>query len=86
MIEETTYDNWDGGTHGHDVQLFLPMEELSRVDIDDLDNVARSICEDLNKVSIGLQNEYFANVRLELYDEDDENCQRSKPFHSKTGS
>lgn len=83
VIEETTYDNWDGGTHGHDVQLFLPMEELSRVDIDDLDNVARSICEDLNKVSSGLQNEYFANVRLELYDEDDENCQRSKPFHSK---
>lgn len=82
VIEETTYDNWDGGTHGHDVQLFLSIEELSRVDIDDIDNVAQNICDDLNKVASGVPNEFFANVHLELYDEDDEDCQRAKPFYA----
>ena len=83
VIEETTYDNWDGGTYGHDVQLFLLMEELSKVDIDDIDTVARNICDDLNKISRSVQNEFFANIHLELYDEDDENCQRAKPLHSR---
>ena len=82
VIEETTYDNWDGVARGHDVQLFLSLKEISRVDINEIDNVQRNICEDLNKVSSGVPNEFFAKVRLELYDEDDENCQRAKPLHS----
>jgi hypothetical protein len=32
--EETSYDNWNGGTYGHTVILFLPLETLGKVDID----------------------------------------------------
>ena len=83
VVEETTYDNWNGGADGHDVLLFLQMEELSKVDINNIDNVTQQICEDLNKVSRGIENEFFANVRLELFDENDEKCQRAKPIRSR---
>ena len=83
VVEEASYDNWNGGTYGHDVQLFLPMEELSKVDINDIDRVTQRISEDLNKVSGSVQNEFFANVHLELFDENDEVCQRARPLHSR---
>lgn len=83
VVEETVYDNLDGGTYGHDVQLFLSMEELTKVDINQVDSVARGICEDLNKLVGSVQNEFFANVQLELFDEHDENCQRAKPLHAR---
>lgn len=83
VVEETAYDNWDGGTYGHDVQLFLSLEELSKVDINEMDSITRNICEDLNKLGGSVQNEFFANVHLELLDENDENYQRAKPLHSR---
>ena len=81
--EATVYDNWDGGTFGHDVQLFLPIEELSKINIDDINAVKQRICEDLNKLGNGVNNEFYANVHLELYDEYEENCQRAKPLRSR---
>ena len=81
--EETVYDNWDGGTYGHDVQLFLPMEELCKIDINDINSVTRIIREDLNKLSNNVRNEFFANVHLELFDENDEDCQRARPLNSR---
>ena len=84
VVEETSYDNWNGGTYGHDVQLFLPMKELSKVDINDIDRVTQKITEDLNKVSASVPNEFFANVHLELFDENDGICQRARPLHSRT--
>ena len=84
VVEKTNYDNWNGGTYGHDVQLFLPMEELSKVDINDIDRVTQRICEDLNKVSTNVASEVFEKVHLELFDENDEICQQARPFHSRT--
>ena len=83
VIEGTGYDNLNGGTYGHDVQLFLTMEELSKVDIDDANQVTQTIRDDLNKLGAGISNEYFENVHLELFDENDEACQRARPLHSQ---
>ena len=65
------------------MQLFLPIEELSKVDINDLETVTQRIRKDLNKLSAGIDNEFFANVHLELFDEYEENCLRAKPFQSQ---
>ena len=81
--EGTVHDNWNGGTFGHDVQLFLPIEELARIDINSINDVKRNIEEDLKKLSDGVENEFFANVHLELYDENEENCQHAKPLRSR---
>ena len=83
VIEKTTCDNLDGGTYGHDVQLFLPMEELSKVGIDDLARVTERLQEDLNKLGAAIANEYFDAVHLELFDENNEACQRARPLHSR---
>lgn len=84
VIEHTTHDNWNGDMYGHDVQLFLSLDELSKVDIDKIDEVARQICEDLNKVTGGIRDEFFSAVHLELYDEDNENCQHARPLDSRS--
>ena len=83
VVEETSYDNWNGVTYGHDVQLFLSMEQLSKVDIDNIDRVTLRIGEDLNKISANVANEFFANIRLELFDENDEICQRARPLNTR---
>ena len=83
ITEETTYDSLDGGTYGHDVQLFLPMEELSKVGISDIGQVTQKLREDLNTLGAAVANEYFEAVHLELFDESNEVCQRARPLHSR---
>ena len=80
VVEATVSDRWNGGTYGHDVHLYLPIEELIKVDIDDIDDVAKRIREDLNKVSDRGKNEFFSTVHLQLFDDSDERCRRAKPF------
>ncbi len=82
LVEEATvYDNWNGGTHGHDVQLFLPIEELSKIDINHINPVAERICKDLNTLCANVNGEFFANVHLEVHDENEEECQRARPIY-----
>ena len=83
VIEETGYDNWNGGTYGHDVQLFMPLEELSKVNIDDQETTTEGICADLNKLSRNVENEFFRAVLFEVDDESDQHFQRARPFSSR---
>ena len=79
--EKTDSDRWSH-SYGHDVYLYLLLDELAKVGIDDIDDVASRICNDLNKVSDRDKNEFFSTGHLQLFDEDDENCQRAKPLRS----
>ena len=80
--EKTDFEKWDG-SYGHDVYLYLPLDELAKVHIDDIDDVTGRICKDLNKVSDRDKNEFFSTVHLQLFDDSDENCQRAKPLRSR---
>jgi hypothetical protein len=80
--EATSYDNWNGGTYGHTVILFLPLEALGKVDIDRQSDVCSGITDDLRKLGVGIENEGFDGVRLEATDEDDPEFQQSVPFSS----
>lgn len=82
VIEETEYD-WNGGTHGHDVNLFVPFEELSKVNINDQKTIAEDICKDLNTLGHGVENEFFSSVFLEENDENNPHFQRAQPFSSR---
>jgi hypothetical protein len=79
-IEDTAYDNWNGGMSGHDVVLFLPLEQLGRIDVDEQEQVAKELNEKLNKCAQAIENEWFNLVRFELADENDPECQQSVPF------
>lgn len=79
-VEETAYDNWNGGMDGHDVALFVPLEQLARIDIDDHADVCSELTQKLNKCATGIDQEWFNQVRIELTDESDPECQRATPF------
>lgn len=81
--EDVVHDNWNGGTYGHNVTLYLPLEELDRIEIDQQATIAGCICEDLNKLAKSVENEFFHEVYVELEDENDPLFQRSTPFTTK---
>ena len=79
-VEDTYYDNWNGGQWYHDVVLFLPLDQLGKIDIDDMEEVAENIKDKLNKCAVGYENEFFNKVRFELADESDSEFKRAIPF------
>lgn len=83
VVEETGYDNWNGGQHGHDVRLYVPIEFLGKIDIDDQLQTASTIHDDLRKLTQSVEGEYIAAVRLEMEDDNDPDCQRAKPFSAR---
>jgi hypothetical protein len=77
VIEETSYDNWNGGTYGHDVILYLPPEVIGEFSLDWQKQLGDEICQDLNKCIGSVSNEHIRLVHLELADEADPRYQRS---------
>ncbi len=82
-IEDAAHDNWNGGMDGHDIILFLPVETLSMVGLDELDDVRKRFLDDLNKLARGIDNEWFSALRLDLNDESDPEYQRAIPFSKR---
>jgi hypothetical protein len=83
VIEETGYDDIDGGYHGHDVRLYLPLEVLLRVGLSRQEKVQQRICDDLNLLARQVQGEYFRAVQFELNDENDPDFQSALSFSPK---
>ena len=81
LVIEETISTWDDD-HGHDVQLFVPLEVLSKIDIDAQETVTERICEDLNKLGASTPNEFFRAVRLDVNHENDPDFQRANPVLS----
>ena len=65
--------------YGHDVQLFVPFETMSRISIDDRETAAKSICADLNQISRNVTGEFFKVVHIEIDDENDPNFKNAAP-------
>ncbi len=82
--EDASPDNWNGGSSGHDVYLFVPVEILALIDIDDKSNVEQQLRDDLKKLSTNFETEYVNRVWLELNDETDINFKRASGFSAKS--
>lgn len=80
LVEDTHYDSWNGGQYFHDVVLFLPLEQLGRIDIDDLEEIAEAIAGKLNKCALAFEDEFFNKVRFELSDESDPEFAQATAF------
>ena len=76
VIEDTD------GNGGHDVQLFIPLEVLLKINTDDRETVAERICEDLNKLGQSTLYEFFRAVQLNVNHESDPDFQRANPVLS----
>jgi hypothetical protein len=80
VIEETGYDNLDGGMTGHDVVLFAPEEVLGQIPIKDLQQRARELDSALGSLIPRAEREFIHDVRLELADENDAEFQKATPY------
>lgn len=77
--EETEYDNWNGGTYGHDAIIFLPEDVIRLIPIAQQDAIQEEIQVELNGCARGVSNEFFRAVQLEMEDERDPEFQRQTP-------
>ena len=77
VIEETSYDNWNGGTYEHDVKLFLPSEIIGQIGFDEQKDICTELLNGLNSCATSVDNENFRIVVLELADESDLEFQRA---------
>ena len=75
--EGSAYDNWNGGTYGHDVLLFLPVSVLGNIELANQAEYSKSISSDLNKCAQSVDTEFFNTVSFELEDENDPEFQQS---------
>ncbi len=77
---ETDYDNWNGGTYGHDVHLFVSDEAMALIDLDEQQEISNRFREDLNKATTDVENEYVRAVHFSLTDALDIQSQAAVPF------
>jgi hypothetical protein len=64
VVEEWTYDNWNGGTYGHALYLVLP-DTLFLAVAKKREEIQSEIARDLNQLH-NIQNEHIAEVFLEM--------------------
>jgi hypothetical protein len=81
--EETDYDNWNGGTYGHDAVLFLPEDVMKKVSLASQAALQEEILTALNECAKGVNNEHFRAVQFEMADERDTEFQRAVPLSSR---
>lgn len=63
--EGVDYDNWDGGTWGHALSLLVPSEVYMRIDLDNLDQVEKTLKDRLTTVLRG-GNEHLAYLSIQV--------------------
>jgi hypothetical protein len=69
--EGYSYDNWNGGTHGHALHLTVP-ESIYLANANQRDTLQQQIAQDLNKLH-NVPNEYIQEVFLEMDVQEDSN-------------
>lgn len=66
--EGIEFDGWNGGQHGHNVIIHLTPEQLGLVPLATQRETADRLRADLNAACASIENEYVANVYLEMDD------------------
>lgn len=75
--EATSYENYNGGTYGHDIKFFLPYELITNIPVRNQSKLTERVLEDLRICAGQISNEYINQVLFELDDENDVECQQS---------
>ncbi|MEJ0060900.1 MAG: toll/interleukin-1 receptor domain-containing protein [Terricaulis sp.] len=78
--EDTEHDSWNGGTYGHDVVMFVPLNVLGDIDLDVDEQLRDRLRSDLNKCASSVPNEFVRAVAFEPEDDNDPEFKRSRPI------
>ena len=80
---DTFYDNWNGGTYGHDVSIFVPEEKIDAIDLDEQQKLCKQLTDDLNTAITDVENERVNTVHIKLADASDPDYLKAVPFSRK---
>lgn len=85
ITENWSYDNWNVGTVGHALTLYLPETIIRQIgSLEKQKELANKILGDLNKCSESIPGEFFEIIFIELYDIANKECVEAiKPFEQK---
>lgn len=78
-----SYDNWNGGTYGHAVILFVSSNVIDSIDLNKQDQILDRLEKDLRKAVPKIENEYISIVSIQEIDESDSQFQASIPFSNE---
>jgi TIR domain len=84
--EGAEYDNYNGGTFGHHVVVFLHPSFFESHTIKDQERLVKRLTDDLRTIVSGFSNEFISGVSFELIDESDPEYQRSRPINASVDS
>lgn len=83
VIEGASADNWNGGTYGHDVRFYLPLEVLAPIGGREQTKLTEALKTDLSGIASSVENEFVSNIHFELDDESDPDFQRAQPVNKR---
>lgn len=83
IVEGQHYDNWNGGTYGHEVRLFLPIETLADLTIADQQKYSRKILEDLQNSVPDVGSEFVSSLSFDIDNENDPECRQAQPISKR---
>jgi hypothetical protein len=75
--EASDFDNWNGGSSGHSIRLFMPPELLHRIPIRTQSIFTEKLLDDLRTCAEPVENEYFSKIIFESEDDTDPQCQQA---------
>ena len=75
-VEQTDYDNWNGGTYGYRVVLRLQAPHYAQID-EDRDALEKDLSDRMGPLLHGYENEFISSVRITLEIENDVNWRKN---------
>jgi hypothetical protein len=75
-VEQTDYDNWNGGTYGYSLTLRLPSAHYAQIETD-RDAIERDLMKRMEPLLRGYQNESINSVIITLEIENDANWRKN---------
>lgn len=84
--ESTAYDNWNGGTTGHQIVFFAQEIIFEKIkNLETQQEILGHLKSDINKCVGAVSDEYIDSIYLELFDENSNECKLAiKPFKQIT--
>ena len=78
-----SYDNWNGGTYGHAVMLFVPDDVIDAIELDSQESIIERLQNDISKAGPNIENEFISKVSIQGIDESDSQYQASIVFSNE---
>ena len=75
-IEQTEYDNWNGGTHYYAVNLNIPSSVFAQID-DTREEIEKDMLERMEPLLRSYRNQHISEVRICMEMENDENWRQN---------